>query len=179
MSSSDLNPSDGAQADAVRPCCASKAEQSSLPTRPVRRGRFGWLRPLAVAPAAVLPLLPSFTCPFCIAAYAGTLSALGLGFLLNESVLAPLIAVFLVVGIASIAWTSRSHRRIGPLAGAIVGSALVVVGRLIWDLPIVLYAGVGLLVLSSLWNLWLKRPRRARLVQIGVPQPSEQAEGAR
>lgn len=119
-----------------------------------------------MVPAAVVPLLPSVSCPACLAAYAGVLSALGLSFLMNESVLVPMIAVFLAAGIASVAWSTRSHRRRGPLAAAAVGSLLVVTGRLVWNVPFLLYAGVALLVAASFRNLWLKRPRRAGLVQI-------------
>jgi uncharacterized membrane protein HdeD (DUF308 family) len=115
--------------------------------------------------------LPSATCPACIAAYAGALSALGLGFLFNERLLAPLIGVFLAVGIASIAWSMRSHRHLGPLLLTLLGAAAVISGRLIWSVPTLLYTGVGLLVGASLWNLWLKRPQRTPLVQISFTRP--------
>jgi len=132
------------------------------------RARGGWLRSIALVPGAVLPLLPSATCPACIAAYAGALSALGLGFLFNERVLAPLIGVFLVVGVGSVAWSARSHGRLAPLIATVLGAAAVVFGRLIWNIPFLLYAGAGLLITASLWNLWLKRPQRAPLVQLGL-----------
>jgi mercuric ion transport protein len=128
----------------------------------------GWIRSLALIPGAVLPLLPSATCPACIAAYAGVLSAFGLGFLFTERVLAPLTAVFLVIGLASVAWATRAHRSLGPLALAVVGSAGVAAGRLVWSIQPLLYAGVALLVFASLWNLRLKRPRPVPLVQLGL-----------
>ncbi len=128
--------------------------------RSIGNGR-GWLGTLGSVPAAVLPLLPSFTCPACIAAYAGVLSAMGLGFILSEAVLGPLVLAFLVLSIATVVWSSRSHGRWGPLRVTVLGSALVVLGRLIWDLPLVLYAGVASLLAATLWNLWLKRPRGA------------------
>ncbi len=126
----------------------------------------GWIRSLAVLPGALLALLPSATCPACLAAYAGLVSALGLGFLFNERVLAPLIGIFLSIGIVSVAWSTRTHRRLGPLVVTAVGSGVVVAGRLLWNVPIALYTGVGLLVGASLWNLWLKRPKAESLVQI-------------
>ena len=49
-----------------------------------------WMRGLLTLPGVVLPLLPSTTCPVCIAAYAGALSTLGLGFLFNARVQTPL-----------------------------------------------------------------------------------------
>jgi hypothetical protein len=103
----------------------------------------------------------------CIAAYTGVLSALGLGFLFNERVLAPLIAAFLLVGVGSIAWSARSHGRRAPLVVAVAGAGAVVAGRLLWTLPSVLYVGIALLVVGSLWNLWLKRPQRSALARLG------------
>lgn len=131
-----------------------------------RRPKRPWLRSLSVLPGALLALLPAANCPFCIAAYAGVLSSLGLGVLHDESVLFPVIAVFLVVGLVSIGWSTRSHRRLGPLLVTIIGSAAVIAGRLIWNAPAVLYGGVALLVGASLWNLWLKRPRPVPLVEL-------------
>jgi hypothetical protein len=127
-------------------------------SRPERRR--SWLGTLALVPGAVLPLLPSATCPFCIAAYAGFASALGLGFLFNERVLAPLIAVFLGIGVVTIAWSTRSHRRPGPLVATIGGALVVVAARLVWRVPPLMYAGVAVLIAASIWNLWLKRPAR-------------------
>lgn len=134
------------------------------------RPRRSWLQALGAVPAVILPLLPSASCPACLAAYAGVLSALGLGFILNERILAPVIALFLLVGVATVAWSTRSHRHPGPLITTVTGALLVAAGRLVWDVPAALYTGVGLLIAASLWNLWLKRPQRVGLVQIR-PRP--------
>lgn len=142
----------------------SGRNERRLATRPEGRS---WIRSLAVLPGALLALQPSATCPLCLAAYAGMLSAVGLGFLFNERVLGPLIVVFLAIGIFSVAWSARSHRRLGPLVATVVGSGVVVASRLVWNVPIALYTGVALLIGASLWNLWLKRPQAEPLVQIG------------
>ena len=131
-----------------------------------RRRPGQWARSLALLPGALLPLLPSATCPACIAAYAGVLFAIGLGFLFDERVLAPLIVAFLAVGLVSVAWSTVRHRRAGPLVATVLGSAAVVTGRLVWSLPAVLSGGVALLIGASLWNLWLKRPRQEPLVRL-------------
>lgn len=131
-----------------------------------RRDHGPWVRSIALLPGAAVSLLPSATCPACIAAYAGVASSLGLGFLFNERVLAPLIGLLLTVGLVSVAWSARSHRRTGPLLVTILGSAAVVGGRLVWSVPALLYGGVALLVGASLWNLWLKRPQPEALVQL-------------
>jgi len=124
------------------------------------------VRSLALLPGALLSLLPAAKCPFCIAAYAGVLSSVGLGFLHNDRILTPLITAFLVIGLTSVAWSTRSHRRPGPLAVTVLGSLAVIAGRLVWNIPAVLYGGVVLLVGASLWNLWLKRPRSEPLTQL-------------
>jgi len=132
-----------------------------------RTEKRSWIKSLLLLPAAVLPLLPAATCPFCIAAYAGVVSALGLGFLLNERIMLPLIVFFMAVSVATVGWTSRSHRRKGPLVTTVMGAAAVVLGRVALNVPVLVYFGVGLLVFGSAWNLWLKRPRRVPLVQLG------------
>ncbi len=134
-----------------------------------------WGRSLAVLPGALLSLLPSAICPACIAGFAGVLSAVGLGFLLSERVLAPLIGLFLALGLASVAWSTRSHRRAGPLVTTGLGSAAVILGRVIWSVPLVLYGGVALLVAASLWNLWLKRPPREPLVRLRLARKEGRA----
>jgi len=43
---------------------------------------------------------------------------------------------------------------------------LLVLGRLTWNLPLVLYAGAGLVLAGSLWNLWLGWRRVSDLVPL-------------
>jgi MerC mercury resistance protein len=132
-----------------------------------RRGRPAWLQTLIAVPAAVLPLLTSFSCPVCVAAYAGLLSSLGLGFLLTDSVQRPLIVAFLIVAVASVGWAARRYKRIGPFVLVLVGSATIIAGRIVWSVAPILYIGVVCLVAGIVWNLILKRPRR-KFVPLGI-----------
>ncbi len=120
------------------------------------------LRALASLPGAVLPLVPSFSCPACIAAYAGVLSALGLGFLFTDAVLQPLIALSLVVGVASIAWTVRAHGRKAPLVLAAIAALLIASGRLVWSVPLVVYLGATAFLFAAGWNLGLRLSARRK-----------------
>ncbi len=115
---------------------------------------------MAVIPAAVLALLPSASCPVCLAAYAGLLSSLGLGFLFNDRVQKPLIVLFVSISVASIAWAIRRHGRFGPCLVVLAGSIAIVAGRVIWSVPWAVYLGVPSVVVAALWNLILKRPVR-------------------
>ena len=121
-------------------------------TRPV-----AWLRNLSALPAALLALLPSATCPLCAAAYVGVFSAMGLGYLLTERILGPLIAVFLLVALITVGWFTRRHRRPGPLLLTVAGTLAVAAGRLVLDVPLLVYSGAILLLVASLWNLFARR----------------------
>lgn len=125
-------------------------------------------RALLAMPAAVLPLLPSATCPLCIAGYASTLSALGLGFLVTERTLRPLILVLVGVCVLSAAWSAYRRRRWGSVTVAVVGAAAVVAGRIIWEVPVVLYAGATLLVIASFWGTWPGRRVQPTTVELEV-----------
>ena len=141
-----------------KPCprCTSSAQHARL-----SRAAEGF-RALASLPGAVLPLVPSFSCPACIAAYVGVLSALGLGFLFTERVLAPLIVSALALGVASIAWTVRAHGRKAPLALAAAAASLIVAGRLLWTAPVAVYIGAAAFLAAAGWNLWLRARVRIR-----------------
>lgn len=117
-----------------------------------------WFKSLAFAPAAVIAFLPSATCPMCLAAYAGALSAVGLGVVFNAHVQVAVMLAFLLIGVATVAWSARSHGHPGPTVVSIAGAAAFISGRIIWTFTPLLYIGVALLLAGSLWNLWLKRP---------------------
>lgn len=137
-----------------------------------RQRSWGMVRALGAIPGAVAAVLPVATCPACFAAYAGLLSALGAGYLLREQILAPLLVVLLVLGMVSVAWSSRSHGRREPLFATIAGSTAIVAGRLIWSTPLLLYGGVSIVLGASLWNVWLGRQGPAPLLQISS-EPSK------
>ena len=132
-----------------------------------RPGRRAWYQTAVAIPTAVLPLLPSFSCPVCVAAYAGLASSLGLGFLLTERVQRPLIVAFLIIAVAGVGSAAKQHNRPGPFVLVLLGSAAIVAGRLVWSVTPALYVGVVCLVAGTVWNLILKRPRRT-FVSLGV-----------
>lgn len=126
------------------------------------------LRSLAMIPGALIAVLPAVSCPACLGAYAGLLTALGVPFVLAEKVLVPVTGTLLMIGLISVGWSTRTHHQPGPLAATLAGTLAVVFGRLIFRLPPLLYLGVGMLIASALWNLWLKRPKAQVLVQLTI-----------
>jgi hypothetical protein len=128
-----------------------------------------WSNSIATVLGALVSLLPTATCPACLGAYAGLVSAMGVGFLFTKQVLLPLIGVFLLLGIAGAIMSRRRHHRSGPLLLTIGGSLSVALGRIIWDVPVLVYAGALALALASVWNFWLRRiPARNELVQLST-----------
>jgi hypothetical protein len=94
-----------------------------------------WKRSLAVLPGIGVSLLPKLVCPMCWPAYAGLVSALGLGFLISTKYLLPLTVAFLALA-----------------------AAVILTGKFYFDAAPAAYAGVGLLIAALVWNGW---PRRA------------------
>lgn len=75
------------------------------------------LNAVALLPAIGAALLPKLTCPACWPAYAGLLSALGVGFFDYTPWLLPLTLVFLVFTLATLAWGARKRRGHGDHRG--------------------------------------------------------------
>ena len=98
-------------------------------------------------------LLPAWGCPVCLAAFAATMSAVGLGFLASEVVLTPLMAILLGVAVFSLAYSARKRRRYGPLLVGTLGAAILAASKFSPGQPWLSYAGLAPLLGASLWNV--------------------------
>ncbi|MDP8972076.1 MAG: MerC family mercury resistance protein [Actinomycetota bacterium] len=96
-----------------------------------------------------------------IPAVLGALSAAGLGFLLNDLLLFPLLALFLGLGLWGL-WDGVSRhglRSVLVLGG--IGAALMVAGIVFQPL---IYAGAAAMIGAALWNvLALRRAHRGEM----------------
>lgn len=90
-----------------------------------------------------------------VAAALGLLSAIGLGFLIRDTVLVPLLLVALGVTGWALWQGRRYHGRSSLLLLGLGGAALAVGGLYLW-VPLA-FIGFGAVVLASLWNLRLLR----------------------
>ena len=109
-------------------------------------------------PGLGLAVLSKFTCAACVTAYSGVLASIGVGFVATDSGLTILTAGLLALGLASVAWSTRKHRHLGPLALVLVGSGVLLAAR--FGAPsstMVLLAGAAITLAGSVWSLWLER----------------------
>ncbi|MDQ7006449.1 MAG: hypothetical protein Q9Q40_04395 [Acidobacteriota bacterium] len=118
--------------------------------------RNGWGIPVA-ALASLPALLPVGICPACWPAYAGLLSAFGMGFLLESRYLLPLMVTFFGLALAALAYRASSRRGFGPLIAGAAAVGWTLVFKFAIPVPLAAYAGLGGLVAASAWNSWPKK----------------------
>ncbi len=111
-------------------------------------------RNLLAVPGMGVAFLPKLACPACWPAYAGLLSTVGLGFLGATRYLLPLTAVFLLVSVGILAFGAKRRRGYKPSILGILAAALLMYGKFSLASDPVLYAGLGILILASVWNSW-------------------------
>lgn len=97
----------------------------------------------AVAAACCLGFAPVVT----------ALTAIGLGFLLRDAILVPVLALFLGLTLWQLVRDRRRHDRSGPVLVGALASALTVGG--IWISGLVVGLALAALFGAALWNLRL------------------------
>ena len=117
----------------------------------------GWRTSLAVMPGIGALLLPVGVCPACWPAYAGLVSSLGFGFLLETTYLLPLTAFFLVIAVAALAYKAKTRRGYRPFVLGLAASAIMLVGKFIFESDRAMYGGIAMLIAASLWNAWPRK----------------------
>lgn len=109
---------------------------------------------LAAVPGVLAAALPGAGCPMCWPAYAGLLSALGLGVLVSSVYLLPLTAALAGVAVITMFFRARQRRRYEPMALGAAAAALLVVGKFVLVSGLIGNAGAAGLVLASAWSVW-------------------------
>ena len=129
-----------------------------------------WKSGVLGLPAVGLSLLPKLVCPFCSPGYAALLSSVGVGFLASTRYLLPLTTILLSVAVASLlVGATRRHGR-GPFWMGVGAAGFILFGKFSLDSALVMYSGVGLLVIASVWNAL---PRRTSATFCGACLPTE------
>lgn len=83
------------------------------------------------------------------------LSSIGVGFLINDKILIPLLVVFLGISVWGVYKSSKFHGRKGSLI-LVIASAVVVFAA-IWFSKTLVYIGLVGLIAASVWDIYLKR----------------------
>ena len=139
-----------------------------------------WKRAVTALPGIGVSLLPKLMCPMCWPAYAGVLSALGLGFLISTTYLLTLTVAFLALSAFALGFRASRRHGYGPFGLSLVAAVVIVTGKFYFDSDVITYSGIGMLVAASIWNSW---PGRAAVVPsccipavAGFPQRDLQGE---
>lgn len=85
------------------------------------------------------------------------LAAVGAGFLINDAVLIPAFVALLGLSLWLVFRSARAHRNLHPVYLAGAGALSALIG--LWTSTIILFAGLGLIVASSLWDYLGARTR--------------------
>jgi hypothetical protein len=115
-----------------------------------------WHRGVTIVPPLLVAALPK--CPICLMSL---MSVVGLGSVVSEPRLLPLMLVFLAVALASLGFRSGSRRGWGPFLLAVLASAILLLGRFYFNSTWIASLGGLLLVSGSVWNAWPKQVRSA------------------
>jgi mercuric ion transport protein len=121
---------------------------------------MSWKQITSTLPGIGVSVLPKVVCPACWPAYAGVLSALGLGFIpLSTKYLLPLTAGFLIVAVAALGFRARRRRGFFPMLLGVPASAVVLYGKFSLESNLVMYTGLAALIAASVWNIWPQKKR--------------------
>lgn len=99
-------------------------------------------------------------CCLGVPAMLSIVSAIGLGFLLTDAILVPMLAVFLAVTLYGLWNGFRRHGSRVPLITGSVGAAGVL--AFLWFSSLLAAVSLAALVTATLLNVWFARQRHAR-----------------
>jgi len=137
--------------------------------------RTAWL----TLSSTVIAIAPK--CPICFLAYFGIFGVATASASAYRAWLPTVTAIWLTLTVAMLALRTDRRRRYGPLAMGVVAGLSVFAGKFIIASQLMLYAGVGALIIAAGWSAWSRTSaERASCVQC-EPQPrlTEQGSQAR
>lgn len=129
-----------------------RANKSHAVVRQPRHGFMPLTQILAAVPTALLALVPTGTCPLCVAGNVGVMSGLGVPFLLNHRVQTPLIVVFLAATLGCVGWVAMKRRSFAPFVVVLVGSLALGVACFAWNHSVFVYGGSATILGGALWS---------------------------
>jgi mercuric ion transport protein len=140
------------------------------------QGNGGWKGSFAAFPAIGAAALPKLTCPACWPAYSGLLSSAGLGFVNYTPYLLPLTAGFLLLSLGALGYRATRRRGFGPFTLGAAASAVLLIGKFLFDSDAAMYVGIAALMGASMWNAWPRADRGAITCPSCTATPEEHAK---
>ena len=120
----------------------------------VHNRKVGYKSIFAIVPSIGAVMIPGISCPLCWPAYAGLLSAFGIGFVNYTPYLLPITVLFLMIAVFALAFRAKRRRGHRPAVTGLIAAILIIVGKFILSLSLLTYSGIALLIIASIWNLW-------------------------
>jgi len=144
----------------------SRNETQSSPSQRTWQSSLG-----TISGATLLAFFTRLLCPSCWPMYAGILSSMGLGFLMQKVWLMPLTIITLLFVIVSLGYRANSRRGFKPFILGMLGAVALLSGQFIFsDISIEkdlfnwvliskwsIDAGAILLIAASVWNGWPRK----------------------
>lgn len=87
------------------------------------------------------------------------LSAIGVGFLINDAILLPLLIIFLAMSVMGLYASYKGHANRWPLILGGLSSIIIVFFIYGWLLRPLVYIGLLGLIGASVWNIFLRKHR--------------------
>jgi len=105
------------------------------------------------------------------------LGAVGAGFLINDRILAPLLAVFLALGSAGLFLSFREHHSWKPLLLHLGSAVILFVFTFVLYIPVIVWLGLVGIVVAVVWDAFLKRQHAKECAASCPPTSQEQKHG--
>lgn len=105
------------------------------------------------------------------------LGAVGAGFLVNDRILAPLLAAFLALSAAGLVLSFRQHHRWPALLLHLGSSIIALVFTFVLYLQVFIWLGVLGIVAAVVWDFLLKRQHAKACVTYCPPTSQEEKHG--
>ena len=79
---------------------------------------------------------------------------MGIGFVDYTPYLLPLTFGFLLIALSALFYRAKNRHGYKPFYLGVCASAILLIGKFMYENDIAMYIGLGLLVIASIWNTW-------------------------
>lgn len=96
-------------------------------------------------------------CCLGVPALVSIVSSIGLGFLINDTILLPLLIVFLVAAVGGLIFGVRHHHRRSAVVVGVISAVMLVLAMSVVHVRLLIWVGIGGLIVASLLNVVLRQ----------------------